>query len=298
MMAISEGDPTKLSMVGQPVAVPGEFPNTVAASTKNGLACVAATGAVAGISCASFTADGGLGEMDDLRPIDLGQSTPPVGPTNTVSHTFFSEDESTLFTMVKGDPAANKTGFVSMLEIGARKGCDGTAPAAAAPKDVRSSPAGTAVLFGSQVIPGSGDIFATDASFGGAVLSVDAAGGAVTVAGQAAIDGQAATCWSAFSAATGSVFVTDVGVPRIVEMSARDAGVIRELDLAETDAPGFIDLGAAGSFVYALAPGNGSIGAAIAVLDVSGGQGSARLVQRFSLDGLVGASAQGIAILS
>ena len=72
MMAISQNDPTKLTMVGSPVDVPGEFPNTVAASAKNNLACVATTGAVAGISCAPFTADGGLGAMDTIRrSIDL-----------------------------------------------------------------------------------------------------------------------------------------------------------------------------------------------------------------------------------
>ena len=296
MMAISKDDPTKLTMVGSPVDVPGEFPNTVAASAKNNLACVATTGAVAGISCAPFTADSGLGAMDTLRPIDLGQSTPPVGPTNTVSHSFFSEDESMLFTMVKGDPAVNKTGFVSMLKIGSQMG---NGCAAAAPEDVRSSPEGTAVLFGSQVIPGTGgrSVFATDASFGGAVLSIDAAAGEATVAGKAAIDGQAATCWAAFSPATSSVFVTDVGVPRVVEMSARDASIINELDLADTGAAGFIDIGAAGSFIYALGPGDAGAGA-IAVLNVSGGPGSAKLAQRFSLDGLAGASAQGIAILS
>lgn len=300
MLAISADDPTQLSMVGEPAQVPGEFPNTVAASAKNNLACVAATGAVAGISCASFTAEGGLGPMDGLRSIDLGQSTPPAGPTNTVSHVLFSEDESVLFTMVKGDPAVNKTGFLSMLAIEQQQGagCDGAmTAAAAAAEDNRISPAGTAVLFGSQVIPGTGNIFATDASFGGAILSVDAATGNASVVGQAAIDGQAATCWSAFSATTGSVFVTDVGVPHIVEMSADDASIISELDLAGNGDPGFIDLGASGAFLYALSPGNGTTDAAISVMDISGGQGTAKLIQRFSLEGIAGPTAQGIAIL-
>lgn len=308
MFNIAKGDPTKLTMVGQPADVPGEFPNTVAASAKNQLACVAMTGAVAGISCAPFTAKGGIGAMDDLRPIDLGQTTPPAGPTNTVSHALFSEDESTLFTMVKGDPAVNNTGFLSMLAVGPqqqqqskeRRGAGGRgrgAAAAAAAEDVRVSPEGTAVLFGSQIIPGTGNIFATDASFGGALLSVDPAAGQAAVAGQGTIDGQMATCWSAFSAMTGSVYVTDVGVPHIVEMSAQDASVIAEHDLAGNGDPGFIDLGAAGAYLYALSPGNGTTSAAISVVDVSGGAGQAKLVQRFSLEGLAGSTAQGIAIM-
>ncbi|KAI1370560.1 hypothetical protein F4677DRAFT_350502 [Hypoxylon crocopeplum] len=297
MLSISKNDPTKLTPVGKPAAVPAEFPNTVAASAKNNLACVAATGKVAGITCASFSKNG-LGAMDTLRTIDLGQSTPPVGPTNTVSHAFFSEDESTLFTMVKGDPAVNKTGFVSMLPIEQKKSCSGAEVSAAATEDARMSPSGTAVLFGSQVIPGTNNIFATDASFGAAVLSVDAKTGQATVVGKGAIENQKATCWAGLVPSTGSVFVTDVGVPHLVEMSSKDASIISEIDLSSGGDPGFIDLKAAGAFLYVLSPGNGTTDAAIVVMDVSGGQGQAKAIQRFSLEGMAGSNAQGIAILS
>jgi hypothetical protein len=79
MFTIDKADPTKLKMVGKPVAVPGEFPNTIAASEKNKLVCVGMTGAVAGISCAPFDARNGIGKMDNLRKFDIKQSTPPVG---------------------------------------------------------------------------------------------------------------------------------------------------------------------------------------------------------------------------
>jgi hypothetical protein len=117
MFSISPSDPTCLQMLGKPVAIPGEFPNTVAASLKSRLVCVGTTGAVAGISCAPFSASNGLGQMDAIRPFQLDQSTPPVGPTNTVSHTFFSNDESILFTTVKGNPAVNNTGFLSAFHV-------------------------------------------------------------------------------------------------------------------------------------------------------------------------------------
>ncbi|KAI5861968.1 hypothetical protein GGS23DRAFT_573987 [Durotheca rogersii] len=298
MLTISKEDPTKLAVVGKPAKVPADFPNTVAASTKNGLACVGASGAVAGITCAPFTKRG-LGAFDKLRAIDLGQTTPPLGPLNTVSHSFFSEDEATLFTTVKGDPTVGKAGFLSSLQIEETASCRGAKRRAAAAQDLRSTPEGTNVLFGSQVIPGTGKVFATDASFGAAVLQVDRATGQAVVAGKTAIEGQAATCWAAFAPATGTVFVTDVAVPRIVEMSADDAGVVAQLDLSP-DAPdaGFTDLLASGNFLYALAPGNGTMDAAIVVVDIAGGPGSAKFLQRFSLEGLGGANAQGIAILN
>lgn len=289
---MNSSDPTCLTMVGQPATIPGEFPNTVAASNKNGLVCVGTTGAQAGISCTSFSKSQGLGKMDALRKFDIGQSTPPVGPTNTVSQTFFSDDESMLFTTVKGDPTVNNTGFLSAFNVMSM----GKQNSQLSTKEVRSSPNGTAVLFGSAPIPGSKNLFVTDASFGAAVLSVSQSGQA-SVVGAQAIDGQKATCWATVSAATKSAYVADVANNRVVEMSLKNASIIKELDLSANGDPGLIDLKAAGNFVYALAPGNGTAPAAITVLDVSGGQGSMKQVQHFSLDGMAKNTAQGMAVL-
>jgi len=280
-------------MVGKPVQVQGEFPNTVAVSMKHRLACVGTTGAANGVSCATFSKQG-LGKFDDLRSFGLNQTTPPVGPTNSVSQLFFSEDQSMLFATVKGDPAVNATGFFSAFPV--QKGGQGKA-ASLATKDTRSSPAGTAVLFGSVNIPGTSSVFATDASFGGAVLSVNPANGQASLVAKQAIDGQAATCWATISRMTGSAFVTDVARNRVVEMDVTDATILGTTDLA-TGAPGLIDLQSAGTAVYALAPGNGTTPAAVTVLDVSGGQGSAKFLQQFDVSSLgAGPNAQGMAIL-
>lgn len=292
MLSISNNDPTQLSLVGEPVAIPGEFPNTVAVSPKNNLACVGTTGAVAGISCSCVSSQG-LGPMDDLRPFDIGQSTPPMGPTNTVSQTFFSEDESILFTTVKGDPETNKTGFLSAFPV--EQGGNGAMSLSQV--DVRSTPEGTAVLFGSQVVPGTSNVFATDASFGAAVLSIDQQTLEATTIGMGEIGNQMATCWATISSSTGTAFVTDVGVNHVVEMSIEDASVIDELDLSENGDPGLIDLRASGDFIYALSPGNGTTEAAVTVLDVSGGSGSAMMIQHFELGGMAGQNSMGMAVL-
>ncbi|TVY77199.1 hypothetical protein Focb16_v007389 [Fusarium oxysporum f. sp. cubense] len=291
MLRVSRSDPTKLQMVGKPVQVPGEFPNTVAASAKNGVVCVGSTGAKAGVSCSSFSRQG-LGAMDELRTIDLGQTTPPAGPTNTLSQVLFSDDESMLFTMVKGDPAVNKTGFISVANVEMNNGV-----AAVSKQDARSSPEGTAVLFGSQVIPGTSKVFATDASFGAAILDVDPNSCEATTAAKGAVQGQKATCWVAISPSTKSAFVTDVGRNRVVEMSLEDASVVSELDLTCNGDPGLIDLAASGNFLYALSPGNGTTQAAVTVLDVSGGSGSAKMVQHFELAGMASKTAMGMKVM-
>ncbi|KAK8095252.1 uncharacterized protein PG998_014476 [Apiospora kogelbergensis] len=263
MFAIDAADPTKLTMVGKPAAVPGEFPTTVAASDKNKMVCVGMTGAKAGVACAPFSAGGGVGPMDALRPFNLGQSTPPVGPTNTVSQVFFSRDQRTLFATVKGDPTKNNTGFLARFAVADAGGCGG---ATVAQKGAMASPAGTAVLFGTATIPGSQDIFVTDASFGAAVLSMQDAN-AVAVKGKGIVDGQKATCWATVSPATKSAFVTDVGTNRLVEMSVANAKIMGQVDLSPNGDPGLIDLMAGGNFIYALSPGNGSTPPAITVVD-------------------------------
>ncbi|KAL2417641.1 hypothetical protein ABEF95_003847 [Exophiala dermatitidis] len=293
MLSIDPQNPTQLAMVGQPVNLPGEFPNTVAASIRHRLVCVGTTGAANGVSCSRFSRNGLVG-MDNLRSFGLKQSTPPVGPTNSVSQLFFSQDESKLFATVKGDPATGNTGFFSAFSV---IGHGRHQSASVSAQDVRSSPNGTAVLFGSANIPGTSSVFATDASFGAAILAVDPKSGQASLAAKQAIDGQKATCWATISPATSSAFVTDVGVNRLLEMSLEDASILSITDLSANGDPGLIDLKAAGNFVYALSPGNGTTPASVSVLDVSGGQGSAKLFQHFALQGLgAGKNSQGMAV--
>ncbi len=293
MLSIDPRYPTELKLIGEPVALPGQFPNTVAASGKNGLVCVGTTGVTNGVSCSSFSRHG-LSAMDGLRSFDLVQTTPPVGPLNTVSQLFFSEDEASLFATVKGDPTVNNTGFFSVFPV---NGGSWRRDSSVAIQDTRSSPSGTAVLFGSANIPGTSNVFVTDASFGGAVVAVDPATNTASTLAKQAIEGQAATCWVTISAATGTAFVSDVGVNRLVEMSLTDASIVSILDLSSNGDPGLVDLKAAGNFIYALSPGNGTPAAAVTVVDVSGGPGSAKQIQHFDLSGMgVDKNAQGMAI--
>ncbi|CAI4214035.1 unnamed protein product [Parascedosporium putredinis] len=290
MLSISRSDPTKLRRVGEPVALPGEFPNTVAASSKNNLVCVGTTGALAGISCSSFGRNG-LGPMDQLRPFDLGQTTPPVGPTNTVSHAFFSDDQTILFTNVKGDPATNKTGFLSAFAVQG----SGTG-ASLSTNEVRSTLDGTAVLFGAQAIPGTSNIFATDAAFGGAVISVNPVSLEGSTVAAVAVEEQVATCWAAISPVTGTAFVADIGAPRLVEMSLADASIISEVAVPDLQNPGLTDLRAGGSFIYALSPGNGTSSPVVAVVSVAGGSGAGEVVELFDISDVAGPRAQGMAV--
>lgn len=264
MFNIDPKDPTKLTMVGKPADTLGEFPMSVTLSTTLNQACVANSGKKAGIACFSMCTTNGLTALDkSLRAFDINQTTPPIGPTNTVSQTFFNADSTALITTVKGDPAVNNTGFLSIFPVENN---------AVSTKDVRSSPSGTAVLFGSSLIPNSNDIFVTDASFGSATLAI-AADNTAEVTASTKIADQAATCWAAISDVTNSAFVTDVAVNHLVEVDTKTGKLIKELNSTNGN-PGMIDLVSAGNFIYALSPGNANTRSAVTVFDVSDGQGS------------------------
>lgn len=79
---------------------------------------------------------------------------------------------------------------------------------------------------------------------------------------------------------------------RLLEMNTTTGAVIRDQNLTNGN-PGMIDIEAAGSFVYALSPGNANVTSAVAVFDVSGGPGKAKAIQNFNPTGVT-SSAQGM----
>ncbi|KAL8865853.1 MAG: hypothetical protein Q9198_009132, partial [Flavoplaca austrocitrina] len=87
LFSIDTKDPTRLTIIGQPVDTMGDFPVTAAISRKNKIACVGNSGAQAGIACFSMHNRQGLKPLSESPiVVPLNQTTPPVGPFNTVSH--------------------------------------------------------------------------------------------------------------------------------------------------------------------------------------------------------------------
>ncbi|KAL4938023.1 hypothetical protein BDV06DRAFT_232197 [Aspergillus oleicola] len=290
MFRADHHDASKLTLVGKPAAIPGDFPNTVGASIRNRLVCVGTTGTRAGVSCTTFGRDG-LGELDELRPIELSQTIPAVGPSNTLSHVLFSADESLLYAAVKGDGTEANIGYFSVFPV--KYGCSPDTAAFVAREGVRSSPPGTGLLFGAVVVPSSELIFVTDPGFGATVLEVNRETYKATEVARADVPDQMAICWAAYSDKTNSVFVTDVASNRLVELDASDASILLTANLPNDD-PGLVDLQVVGRHVYALSPGNGTTDAAITVFDIKKDE----QVQRLSLEEFgAGPSAMGMGYL-
>lgn len=295
MMRIDAGDCLNLTPVGYPAAITnGEFPVSVTFSSAIMTACVACSGALDGVSCFSVDSQAGLTLLDDTpRRFNLEQTTPPVGPFNTVSDILFNGDSTALMVSVKGDPPNNNTGFLARYPINPETGLVG------AEETMQTfSPSGTAVLFGFSNVVDDGDdendtIVITDASFGAAVLPLPVIS-AASVAGpqvqelsfRTPIDNQTATCWSTYNPQTSTFYVTDVAQARLVEIDAADGAILKDLTLENSLNPGMIDLLHHNSgFVYSLNPSaNGTT--AINVFDVRGGPGQFIEVQSLAIEGV------------
>jgi len=281
MFNIDKANPTKLKLVGKPVDTLGEFPVSVTFSAKLGQACVANGGAKDGVACFKADAVKGLTPVDKVaRKFNIGQTTPPKGPTGTVSHALFNGDESALLVTVKGDPPTKKQGFLASFAV---------AQGAVSDQAVKSSPNGTAVLFGSTNI-GNGQLLATDAAFGAAILNLNVKGEA-TLMSTTTIDGQKATCWASFSSLTKTSFVTDVAVNHVVEID-NSGKIVGNFNLTDGGS-GLIDsaIPKNGQFFYALSPNDQSV----VVLNLQGGPGTAKEIQKLNVAG-ISASVQGMTI--
>ncbi len=198
-----------------------------------------------------MSASSGLTPLDNStstpRPFSLNQSTPPLGPLNGVAQVFFNADSTALLTTVKGNPMQNNTGFLSIYPVVNNL-------VSSSPSDeVRSSPNGTAVLFGSTVIPRDPKkIVVTDATFGAAVLRINDDLTATSIV-NTPIPNQRATCWAIYSEYSREVYVTDPTANKLVGISPMDGSITTDVRGAEGNI-GYTDLTAQGKFVYALSP--------------------------------------------
>lgn len=282
MFKIDSNDPTKLTRVGKPIATE-QYPISVAASLKHSLVCVANNGdTVAGLACASFDGKNGIAELDAVRSYFTPQTVPASGTIGQVGALFFNNDESALYTTLKGNFRSPAGTFISVFPL-SKDGAVSRTQIANYPKDVQ-------FLYGSQFIPGTDTIFATDLAHA-AIIDTDSFSSAVTQY-YTTIPNNTCSCWTAYSKKTGTGFVSDPVNPRIAEVDLNENKLIAQ-PLAS---PGMLDIAAAGNYVYALSIGDFvSVPPQITVFDVSGGRGTIHSVQKFSPAGISGHS-QGLAL--
>ena len=170
------------------------------------------------IRCYTASTQGLQPIASSQRSLNLNQTTPPTGPPNTPSHVIFNEAGDKLVASVKGTPPADP-GFLAVWDVSQ----DGTL---SADFTKIGAPTGGLLPFSMTNINGRNAILATDAGVGFDIFDFSTVKNTQTKADQTsprnnanAINGQGATCWSSFSAKTGSFYLTDIGTSIITEVS-------------------------------------------------------------------------------
>lgn len=287
MLKISDENPCKLSLVGTPQSTSGEFPVSVTYSSVLKTACVANGGAIDGVSCYSVSRETGLKILDyKPRPLGLGQKTPAMGPLNTIGQVRFAEDSKSLYVTVKGNPSMNNTGFIAVYPV--EYGAVSRTP-------VKSSPPGTAVLFGIGLISAN-KIIVAEPLIGAAILDIDPKFHIATADPLVHVNNQTAICWALFDSKTGTAFLTDGGQNHVVEVDVNTGAVITDLHSTNGNRAMF-DEAVGADFLYALSPTVNKT--MIAVFDLSGGRGTIKEVQNFEVAGLTSpGTSMGLAVSS
>lgn len=208
MFTIPKNDPWHPKLVGAPVPSGGDFPMSVAYSPKHRLACVANSGAKNNVQCYEVT-PAGLRPSGESMPLPLNQTTPPVGPANTVSDILFNPSESALFVTVKG--TGTGAGYIYAYPIGQSK---------VQPTPRVSRPAELGTNFGMSFLGSDSKAVVSDPGFGGAFVDIDCNLKA-SVTKVVNVTGNAASCWTHYSAEFGAAYIMDAGVPNITVLDPK-----------------------------------------------------------------------------
>lgn len=254
---IPKNDPLHPQLVGKPVSTVGQFPNTVAYSEKNQLACVANTGSKAGVQCFRAPDCGQLEPVGDFMPLPLNQTTPPMGPPNTVADIVFNPSESALFVTIKGDGTGKGHIFAYPVKDGAVD-----------PKPVISRPKELLLDFSLTFLSDSAAVI-TDPAYGASRLSISS-NFSVSVNNRVEIPGQMASCWSVYSPEFKAVYILDGATPDVTTLEP-ETGNIKYVIPGDKRGKGAFDAIADRSSLYVL-----QSSPAIAVFDLEGSGGKAK----------------------
>ncbi|KAL9105276.1 MAG: hypothetical protein Q9187_008741, partial [Circinaria calcarea] len=285
MFTIDNRDPTKLTMLGTPMNTRGEFPITVGVSQRRRLACVGHNGAQSGVSCASYSTRTGLKPFDARRDFGLNNITPPFDVFNGISTVFFSEDDNILFADVKGIPRFSQlglpiTGIPELASFGFvaafRVNHEGVAY-----DMVRSLPEGAGDMFGAVIIPGTKDIVLADPSYGGGVITYDENTLITTTKVRTVFPTSLFVCWVGYSEVTETAFFTDGAVNNLIELDVNSGEIVSIVNASAKGIFGQTDLDISGGFLYTLSAGFPTNRTGLTVYDISGGRGTAKVIQSF-----------------
>ncbi|KIJ62818.1 hypothetical protein HYDPIDRAFT_29968 [Hydnomerulius pinastri MD-312] len=242
-------DPTHLEMIGSPVSSGGEYPIAVAFSPLGDNLCVLNGGAKNGVQCYQACFSGLIPIANSKRSLGLAQTTPPNGPPGTASTLVFTDDGKYLIAATKGMP-----GFLAVWDVES----DGSLSSSFTKVAV---PSGGGLPFSLNQIPGTKAFVASDPASGYDVIDIADS----TKSASYAIEGQAASCWSARSQKTGNYYVVDAGTATLNEVhvdSNLKASLVKQYAYANGTTPLDADVASLNNtdYLYQLMVGTMQVG--------------------------------------
>ncbi|KAJ8061419.1 hypothetical protein OCU04_009240 [Sclerotinia nivalis] len=266
MFSIDPNNSLHPRMIGSPVDTMGEFPAAVAFSSKLKTACVLNGGAIAGVSCFSAHHIKGLSPIGSLRPIDLNQTTPPVGPAGTVSDILFNPSQTTLLASVKGSPVL--PGSFIAYPVSKIDRSISTTPILSQPPQVH-------VAFGISFLGSDHRLAVSDPAIGASLVSISPSF-SVTQDVPITIAGEGTVCWAEYNPKNQEIYLMDGGKPNITVVNAK-TGIIKKGIQQDDSGLGSLDARLGGDFLYVL-----KTAPEINVIETK----TRRTVQRFNLTSL------------
>jgi len=153
----------------------------------------------------------GLTAITPLLPIDNPQTTPPVGPFNTISDLVFSPSGSYLFLSSKGpSPTANGTFYIWPVSS---NGAVTHTPV------INILPETFSFFVFSVSFLSDSKVYVTDGAQGGALLAVSDSYELSTITKNVVKD-QVTICWSQYAPRFNSIFLADIGVSNLTIISS------------------------------------------------------------------------------
>lgn len=183
-------------------------------------ACVLNGGVKAGVACFSADHAKGLTPLGGLRPLALNQTTPPVGPPNTVSDIVFNPSQTALIATVKGNGMGPGYIYAYPILFGGF----------ISPAPIVSRPSALLLDFSVSFIDDHHAVI-TDPTYGAALVDVswDLQ---FTVQTKIVVQGEGGICWSVYAPRFDTVFVIDAGTPNITLVDpasgAKKGGVVMD----------------------------------------------------------------------
>ncbi len=235
---IPANDPTHPVLVGTPGKVYGDFPNTVAYSPLHNMACAAATGKKAGVTCFDVTITGLVVKGGNLS-LPLQQTTPPVGPGNTTGDIVFNPSQNAFFVTIK---VLTSPGWIFGFRV-SPSGVVSTNP-------VISRPSALVGQFSMTFLGSDSRAVISDVTFGASIVEVSPSL-SVTEEVMTIISTTSIACWTVYDPMHDSIYVMGAGLDNVTVLDPA-SGAIRYQPAGVSGSEGVFDAKQNGNFLYTL----------------------------------------------